>query len=56
MKKTIVFSHLRKEKEENDILDDEHNVGLSLDADEEHPKPLNIAKDIEKAEKYQRTH
>lgn len=55
-RKTIRLSELNREKADIDILDVEHAVGLSLDADEEHPKPLNILRDIEKAEAYKRTH
>lgn len=31
-----------------------HSMGIGLDADEEHPKPLNIAEDVRKAEEEHR--
>lgn len=55
-RKTIKFSQLAREKIGSDILDVEHAVGLSLNADEEHPMPLDVLSDIKKAEEYNRTH
>ncbi len=39
--------------EEKDTLETAQDMGLYEDADEEHPKPLNIAEEIEKDEKKQ---
>lgn len=36
---------------DDNALDNAHDVGIAPDADEEHPKPLNIAGDVAKAEK-----
>ena len=41
---------------DDDTLENEHQVGLKLDEDEEHPKELDIAGDIDRAEQYHRTH
>lgn len=48
--------HMPDVESDGNVLDNEHAMGLSLNSDEEHPKPLNIASDIDKAEEYQRTH
>ena len=41
---------------DDDVLKAAHEMGIGLSEDYEHPKELDIAKDIEKAEKYKRTH
>lgn len=41
---------------DDDVLENAHAVGLALEEDEEHPKPLNIAADINNAEEYRKTH
>lgn len=41
---------------DDDVLENAHMMGLALDEDEEHPKPLNIASDVQKAEEYRKTH
>ena len=41
---------------DDDVLANAHDMGIALGEDEEHPKELNIADDIDKAEEYQRTH
>jgi hypothetical protein len=41
---------------DDDALENAHAVGLRLDEDEEHPKELDIASDIDKAEEYHRSH
>lgn len=41
---------------DDNVLENAHAVGLALEEDEEHPKPLNIAADINKAEEYRKTH
>jgi hypothetical protein len=41
---------------DDDTLENAHNVGLRLDEDEEHPKPLGVGDDMDKAEEYQRSH
>jgi len=40
----------------NDTLDQAHKMGLYTKADEEHPAPINIAKQVNNAEKYYGTH
>lgn len=41
---------------DDDVLMAVHEVGLALGEDYEHPRELNISADIEKAERYKRTH
>lgn len=41
---------------DDDTLELAHSMGLQVDEDEEHPMPVNIARDIDAAEKYIRTH
>lgn len=41
---------------DDDTLENAHNMGLQLNEDDEHPQPLNLAADIDKAEEYHRTH
>jgi hypothetical protein len=41
---------------DDDTLSNAQAVGLRQDEDSEHPKPLDIASDIDKAEEYQRFH
>jgi len=41
---------------DDDTLANAQAVGLRQDEDPEHPKPLDIASDIDKAEEYQRSH
>lgn len=41
---------------DDDTLANAQNVGLRLDEDEEHPKPLDIGSDRDKAEEYHRSH
>jgi hypothetical protein len=41
---------------DDDTLENSHKMGLRLDEDEEHPKELDIASDIDKAEEFHRTH
>ena len=42
-----------EEVEEEDTLEDVQDVGLYQDVDEEHPRELDIAKEIDKAEEHQ---
>lgn len=41
---------------DDDVLENAHNMGIGLDEDSGHPKPLDIGGDIDKAEEYKRTH
>jgi len=41
---------------DDDTLELAHSMGLQLDEDEEHPKSVNIARDVDAAEEYIRTH
>lgn len=41
---------------DDDVLAAAHKMGLGLSEDYEHPKQLDIAKDVENAEHYKRTH
>lgn len=41
---------------DDDTLENAHAVGEQLDEDEEHPKPLDLGEDIDKAEEYLKTH
>mgnify|MGYP001601634247 CR=1 FL=1 len=41
---------------DDDVLEAAHQMGIGLSEDYEHPKELDIAKDIDKAEEYKRTH
>ena len=41
---------------DDDLLQDVHDVGEQLGEDEEHPKEIDIARDINKTEEYQQTH
>lgn len=41
---------------DDDVTEAAQDMGIGLDADPEHPKELNIADDIDKAEEYQHTH
>ncbi|OGH16973.1 MAG: hypothetical protein A3C30_01845 [Candidatus Levybacteria bacterium RIFCSPHIGHO2_02_FULL_40_18] len=41
---------------DDDVLEAAHKMGIGLSEDYEHPRELDIAKDVEKAEKYKRTH
>ncbi len=41
---------------DDNMLDNEHDVGLANDADEDNPKPLNIGHDVNDAEEFHRTH
>lgn len=41
---------------DDDTLEMSHEMGLRMEEDVEHPQPLDIASDIDKAEEYQRTH
>ncbi len=41
---------------DDDVLAAAHEMGIGLSEDYEHPKELNIARDIEKAEEHKRTH
>ena len=41
---------------DDNMLDNEHEVGLAQDADEDNPQPLDIAKDVNDAEEYHRMH
>ena len=41
---------------DDDVLAAAHEMGIGLSEDYEHPKELNIAKDIERAEEHKRTH
>lgn len=41
---------------DDDVLQNAHQMGIAQDADLEHPKELNIAKDVDDAEEFQRTH
>ena len=41
---------------DDDMLQNAQNMGFQLEEDEEHPKPLDMGSDIDKAEEYHRTH
>ncbi len=41
---------------DDDTLSNAQAVGTQLDEDPEHPKEVDIGRDIDKAEKYQHTH
>jgi hypothetical protein len=41
---------------DDDVLEAAHQMGIGLDEDYEHPRELDIAGDMDKAEKYKRTH
>ena len=41
---------------DDDVLQSAHQMGIAPDADLEHPQELNVAKDVDDAEEYQRTH
>ena len=41
---------------DDDLLENAHAVGEQLEEDEEHPKEVDIARDIDKNEEYLRTH
>lgn len=41
---------------DDDVLQNAHHMGIAPNADLEHPKPLNIARDINNAEEHIRTH
>lgn len=41
---------------DNDVLKSAHEMGIGLGESYEHPRELDIDKDIEKAEEYKRTH
>jgi len=41
---------------DDDVLAAAHEMGIGLSEDYEHPKELDIAKDIDRAEEYKRTH
>jgi hypothetical protein len=41
---------------DDDVLEAAHEMGIGLSEDYEHPKELDIARDVEKEERYKRTH
>jgi len=41
---------------DDDVLRNAHLMGIAPDADLEHPTELNLAKDIEDADKYRKSH
>lgn len=41
---------------DDDVLRNAHQMGIAPNADLEHPKELNLAEDINKAERYRKTH
>ena len=41
---------------DDDTLQNAHQMGIAPNADLENPQELNIAKDMDNAEKYRRTH
>ena len=41
---------------DDDVLQNAHDMGIAPDADLEHPKELDLEKDVEKANKYRETH
>jgi len=41
---------------DDDVLQNAHQMGIAPNEDLEHPKPLNIAKNIDDAERYRREH
>lgn len=45
-----------EEVNEKDVLERAQEAGLYTDSDEEHPAPLNIAKEINDAEEYNANH
>jgi len=46
-----IFGTASDSAEDDDVLDRAKGMGLHLDEEEDEPRPLNIAKDIEEAEK-----
>lgn len=48
--------HMPDVESDDNVLEIQHTMGLALNEDEEHPKPITIASDIDKAEEYKRTH
>ncbi len=54
----IPFSQIpiEEDMEDDDTLKEAQKAGLKLDEDYENPKPLDIAGDVDKAEKYHRDH
>lgn len=49
-----VSGNMPDPESDDDVLKNAHDVGLALGEDEEHPKPLDIGKDVNKAEKFHR--
>lgn len=41
---------------DDDTLKNAHEVGEQLEEDPEHPKPVALDRDVDKAEDYKRTH
>jgi hypothetical protein len=41
---------------DDDMLENVHTMGLYIDSDEEHPKPLGLGEEIDKAEEYVKHH
>ncbi len=51
-----VFGHMPDVESDDSTMDNEHSLGLRLDEDMEHPKPLDTEGDLSRIELYRRTH
>lgn len=52
----MVSGSMPDPESDDDMLDNAHDVGLYTETDDDDAQPLNIADQIEKAEKYHRDH
>lgn len=46
--------HMPNPESDDDMLESSHQMGMRLDEDDENPQPLNLAREIEKAEQAHR--
>ncbi len=51
-----ISGHMSDIESDDVTLKNAQDVGFQLDEEEEHPKPLSIARDIDKAERHKREH
>ncbi|GEM_PF-5732245 len=51
-----VFGHMPDVESDDSTMENEHSLGLRLDEDNEHPKPLDTEGDLTRIELYRRTH
>lgn len=51
-----VFGHMPDVESDDNTMDNEHSLGLRLDEDNEHPKPLDTEGDLTRIELYRRNH